>query len=478
MATLTHIQDPLSAEDKKDTYVDVEDIVSDGASSKDTLNALIAEDHQHEIQLRTMSWQKAAWLLAGDQVCLAIMAQTWSLSVLGWVPGVITMVLSAVFFYITSLTMHKFIMKHPQIRDICDFGYYAFGQKKIAYHLAAFGLICNNVMLIGFHVLTGAKVLNTLSDHSQCTVVFSIIVMLMGIVLSTPRTLKHVSFMSMFSSACMGLAILLFLVFVGIEAGPGTGYNGTWPAAGPVATYAVTPKGTTFVAAMNAVLNITFLWVPQILFPTFIAEMERPQDFPKALTVLLGISLFLFIIPPAIGFRYLGAYATAPAFGSLGSVTYQKASFGFVIVPTLIIGVIYANVTAKFIYSRVMANSHHQHSNTIIGWGVWVAVMACIWFVAFIFAEVIPSMGDFLSLLGAAFDSFFGFIFFAFAYYKLYKGQFFAGPVRSANSVFHVIVLLVGLFLLGPGLYAAVEAIISDYSGSTRPAFSCKNLSL
>lgn len=37
-------------------------------------------DHQHEIKLRIMSWQKAAWLLAGDQVCLAIMAQTWSLS--------------------------------------------------------------------------------------------------------------------------------------------------------------------------------------------------------------------------------------------------------------------------------------------------------------------------------------------------------------------------------------------------------------
>ena len=37
-------------------------------------------DHQHDIKLRTMSWQKAAWLLAGDQVCLAIMAQTWSLS--------------------------------------------------------------------------------------------------------------------------------------------------------------------------------------------------------------------------------------------------------------------------------------------------------------------------------------------------------------------------------------------------------------
>lgn len=146
-----------------------------------------------------MSWQKAAWLLAGDQVCLAIMAQTWSLSVLGWVPGIITMLVAGVLFYITSLTMHKYIMKHPQIMDICDFGYYAFGKSRVAYVFTSFMLLANNIILIGFHVLTGAKVLNTLSDHSLCTVVFSVIATLMGIVMSLPRTLKHVSFMSMFS---------------------------------------------------------------------------------------------------------------------------------------------------------------------------------------------------------------------------------------------------------------------------------------
>ena len=175
------------------------EIDADDANSIDTLTALVAEDHQHEIKLRTMSWQKAAWLLAGDQVCLAIMAQTWSLSVLGWVPGIITMVLAGVLFWVTSITMHKFIMKYPQIKDICDFGYYAFGKSRIAYEFSGFMLLANNIILIGFHILTGAKVLNTLSDHSQCTVVFSIIVMLIGIVMSLPRTLHHVSFMSMFS---------------------------------------------------------------------------------------------------------------------------------------------------------------------------------------------------------------------------------------------------------------------------------------
>jgi hypothetical protein len=276
----------------------------------------------------------------------------------------------------------------------------------------------------------------------------------------------------------MAIAILLFLIFAGIETAPLYGYNGDYPTDGLVKTYAFPLPGTTWVNCMNAVLNITFLWVPQILFPTFISEMERPQDFPKALAVLAAISAFLFIVPPAIGFRYLGQYSTAPAFGSLGVVAYKKASFAFVIVPTLVIGVIYANVSAKFIYFRIMGKSRHAHSNTVIGWGVWAAVMAGIWALAFIFSEVVPSMGDFLSLLGAAFDSFFGFIFFAVAYWELYTGRLFKGVGRSVMTLIHIFVMAVGLFLLGPGLYAAVEAIISDYSGGTRPAFSCANLSI
>lgn len=30
------------------------------------------------------------------------------------------MVLAGVLFWITSITMHKFIMKYPQIKDICE----------------------------------------------------------------------------------------------------------------------------------------------------------------------------------------------------------------------------------------------------------------------------------------------------------------------------------------------------------------------
>jgi hypothetical protein len=42
--------------------------ISDSDEEGVTFEKLIAEDHDHDIKLRTMSWQKAAWLLAVSQV--------------------------------------------------------------------------------------------------------------------------------------------------------------------------------------------------------------------------------------------------------------------------------------------------------------------------------------------------------------------------------------------------------------------------
>lgn len=60
------------------------EIYSDDAAS-DPFIALAQEEESHEIKYRTLSWQKAAVLLFGEYVCLAILALAWSWSVLGWV---------------------------------------------------------------------------------------------------------------------------------------------------------------------------------------------------------------------------------------------------------------------------------------------------------------------------------------------------------------------------------------------------------
>ncbi|KKY31823.1 putative amino acid [Diaporthe ampelina] len=78
--------------------------------------------------------------------------------------------------------MPSSIIKPPHFKDICDFGYQINGESRIAYEFSGCMLLANNTLLISFHILTGAEVINTLLDHSLHTVDFSIVT-------SVPRTL-------------------------------------------------------------------------------------------------------------------------------------------------------------------------------------------------------------------------------------------------------------------------------------------------
>ena len=71
-------------------------------------------------------------------------------------------------------------------------------------------------------------------------------------------------------------------------------------------------------------------------------------------------------------------------------------------------------------------------------------------------------MGDFLGIMSAAFDSFFGFIFWAVAYYHINKNKLFAGWKMTIMTMINVVIFILGLFMLGPGLYTSVDAIVAD----------------
>ncbi len=68
----------------------------------------------------------------------------------------------------------------------------------------------------------------------------------------------------------------------------------------------VPTSGTTFVAGMNAFLNISYTFIGQITLPSFIAEMREPRDFPKALWAVTIAEIFLFGISGAVIFAYTG----------------------------------------------------------------------------------------------------------------------------------------------------------------------------
>lgn len=51
------------------------------------------------------------------------------------------------------------------------------------------------------HTLTGAEILNTLSNHGTCTVVFSIVIMIICFLGTLPRKLEHVAILGIVSAS-------------------------------------------------------------------------------------------------------------------------------------------------------------------------------------------------------------------------------------------------------------------------------------
>lgn len=260
------------------------DDIVEVSSTVDSEDALVAERVKQAqeggtIVYRTLSWQKAAILLFTEYVCLAILSFPWAFSYLGMAGGLLATFGIGLGALYTSLTLWRYCLRHPHLLNICDIGYQIFGKSKIAYELTALALILNNVFIMGLHTLTGSEILNTLSEHGTCSLVFSLVIMIVSILLTLPRKLEQLTGLGIVSAISMFISILLVLIFTGIQ--------GTQPAvenfSEPVHITAFAPKGTSFVNGFSAVLNIVFTWIgrcmlPLPVMPTFRVVRCRPCD--------------------------------------------------------------------------------------------------------------------------------------------------------------------------------------------------------
>ncbi|TFK51216.1 hypothetical protein OE88DRAFT_1514559 [Heliocybe sulcata] len=435
----------------------------------------VEAESENAIKYRTCSWQKTAALLFSEYICLAILSFPWSFSVLGMVPGVIVTIVVAASVQYTSLVLWRFCLKHPEIRDVCDIGRMLFGGSQLAYNVTAVFFLLNNTFIQALHCLVGAKLLNTLSNSATCTITFSAIAAIICFFISLPRTLNQLSGLGTFAAITMGIAVLLAIIFSGIQAHP----FGYIAGEEPLVT-SIPVKGTTYVAGMSAFLNISYTFIGQITLPSFIAEMREPKDFPKALWAVTIAEIVVFTICGAVMYHFVGnQYMTSPAFGSLEH-KYKLVAFSFAIPTIVFLGALYSSVTTRFIFFRIFRNSHHKHSNTITAWATWASIAATTWILAFVIAEVIPFFSDMLSLMSSLFDGWFGFIFWGMAYLTFYPGSSkWAGPWRTAETLLNYFLIVFGLYMLVAGTYVSIQSIINDYNANlVGSAFSCASNAL
>ncbi|KAI9669886.1 MAG: hypothetical protein M1831_006921 [Alyxoria varia] len=407
------------------------------------------------------------------------MSFPYSYAILGLVPGLILTLFVAATVLYTSLTVWEFSMRHPEVRDVCDIGQMLFGNYRWAWYFTAVMFIGNNTFIMAFHCVVGSEYLNTMiGGAGACTAGLSFAWAALSWICSLPRTFNTLSILGAATAVFTFISVLLAAVFAAVEDHP-AGYDKALY--GDPQVLAVAAAGTTFVDGMSAFLNISYTFIGQITLPSFIAEMKEPKDFPKALWTVTIAEIILFSVCGSVTYAYTGTqYNVSPAFGALGNTVYQKVSFSFMIPTLIFLGVLYASVSARFIFFNAFQGTRHINSHTFIGWGGWTGILGVLWILAFIIAEVIPFFSSLLSVMSSLFDSFFGFIFWGVAYMRMRKADF--GPtywkIRGIRGfvgiTINVILIGIGIFFLTVGTYASVETIIQGYEeGEFGGPFTC-----
>jgi amino acid permease len=410
---------------------------------------VFGDETDKQVKYRTMEWWHAALVMIAETISLGILSLPSSMAGLGLVPGVILIIgLGAVSTY-TGYVFWQFKMRFPHVHNIADVGEIFLGP--IGRELGGLLQTIYLIFIMGSHLLTWTIALNTITNHATCTIVFSVIGLLLQAVLTIPRTLKSVSYLSIFAFISIFAAVMVTMVSVGVTRPDPTVYA------------TVT---TSFASAFSSVMNIIFAFGGHVAFFSFISELKDPRDFPKALYTLQIVNTSLYVIAAVVIYRFAGPGVASPALGS-GSHLIRKITYGISIPTIVIAGVIYGHVASKYIYVRLFRGTRHLHERTLLSYGSWIGILFALWTVAWIIAESVPVFNNLVGLIAALFASWFTYGLAGFMWIYLNWGGLGKNWKKIALTVVNLLIFALGAASCGLGLYASGLAISQDKSGAS-----------
>ncbi|KAL8813770.1 MAG: hypothetical protein Q9200_000023 [Gallowayella weberi] len=343
-----------------------------------------------------------------------------------------------------------------------DAGYILAGP--IGREILSFGTIVFAVFATGSQLLAGQIALGVLSSNKLCLMLYTGIFAIPTLLLALPRTLDRLSWLSVVS--VLGIIVASIVGMIGAGSHPVDGWQDR---------YQVTVK-TDFVAAFISITNPVFAYAGHFMFFILISEMRQPNDAMKAAYALQISATTFYALFAAIVYIYLGPDVASPAFTSL-PLKWSKAAYAIAIPNFLMAGSLYSHTAAKLLFIRFFRKSRHLHQHTLVGWGVWVFLIALMNAAAFVLAIGVPIFNYLVGIAASLFASWYTYgIAGAFWLYDswMYQGRSEAWRKKWAMCALSWLTLAAGAFICVAGMYVTVKQIVDAYaSGKVSEPFSC-----
>lgn len=256
----------------------------------------------------------------------------------------------------TGYVIGQFKLRYPHVHSMGDAGavlFGPFGMDRFGREFLGTGQLLFLVFIMGSHLLTFTVMMNTLTDHATCSIVFGVVGLVVSFIFALPRTLKKVSW---FSFACMRwsfvgeqtLLLILFSDSLREYCRCGTYHydchcysaSTKWQAKcdyeskcrrSILVRHKYCLRLRYVISHQKSVCTLTNLSVAgHVAFFGFISEMAIPTDYPKTLYMLQTTDTTLYVVAAVVIYIYGGKDVKSPALSSTSDVT-AKLAYGIAI---------------------------------------------------------------------------------------------------------------------------------------------------
>ncbi|KAI4645178.1 hypothetical protein J4E93_005978 [Alternaria ventricosa] len=433
-----------------------------------------------------------------NEIGIGILSLPAALNTLGFFPGIVAIVGMGMLSLYTAYNLIQYWRKYPYMLNIVDYGRVLGGPWLEA--VFAIGFLINMALISASAVVTISIGLNTVSEHATCTVAFSVVAAIAMWAMCVPRSMRFVSWASWPCTISIFSAVMFVMIVLGVQ--------GPRNAGAPLNLKAI--GSPTFTEAVAAFLNIAFAFSGNQAFPTVLAEMEDPsRDYPRAVTIEKCATTTIYCIVAAVVYALSGESVASPALGSLQPLM-AKVAYGIIFVGLLGTGLVFGMTAARYLHvfflreigtrqakkdgsfnaevsSSASGSSRGRRASIAMGdvgnkteWAVWIFSVTLFWVVVWILANAIPVFSSLLNISAALLLSWFTWgVTVLFWFHLNWNGKWRSSKKKLATAAFNVFIMSVTLFMMVPGMYASIRALMNTFATTdVNGAFTCADNSI
>lgn len=415
-----------------------------------------------------------AALIIADVVGAGILGMAVAVAKLGWLAGVVCILLLLAMNVHISMLMWRLRMHfRGQVRSYRTMVEAAFsrapeGQRKAMSLLAGVGQYGFISSMLGIYVLSGGRALgNMFYDQYVClptwTLLTCAIVLPFHANARKLGTWKSLIWLNVVTITGTCLIPLAYMWSQGLE-------NTRPPGSQFVAT-----AHFSFADAFAALSTFSFAFTSQFMVIEIINEMKNPSEFPKAyMCMSVPFQAAAFLIVGVCGYYFVGDKVAGMIGDNIPFGFVFRAAAGCLLTHMLVTFMVKGIIIGNAVHRAV--NEDAERDDSECAWRTWGLIVLGAAFMSWLIASIVPFFNELVGLIGASLTPLCCYLI-PIASYMRWARDFSpkdqgTHPLKMFEDVVLALELVVALVLIVFGTYFAVSQLISNW-GMFGPPFAC-----